>query len=206
MSAMSHKDQKRAWTKQVILDAAEAYFIDGGKTNISIRNIAQDIGYSPANIYKYFENKDAIIEALIARRIKEHAQVVAQVDTTGLSTQEALKKGFKAHFNYVLTIPEHYKAMMISDDPSLVNKTQMMDPNTIERLPAQKKLIDTIKQGINQQEIKPVDAVKTTQILWSAMFGLLMRFITEKINDQAIIESFIDDTVDMVFHGIKQTN
>lgn len=49
--------------REMILEAAVGYFADHG-FEVQVRNLARDIGISPALVFKYFEGKDALIEAV----------------------------------------------------------------------------------------------------------------------------------------------
>lgn len=68
--------------KQQILDAAKKDFLLNGFQNASIRNIAKEISCSPANIYNYFENKDALFEAVVIDTTKEFNQAKTLIDKT----------------------------------------------------------------------------------------------------------------------------
>jgi AcrR family transcriptional regulator len=54
----------RATTRRAILDAALALFVSDGYQQVSIRNIAARVEYSPGAIYSYFSSKDEIFFAL----------------------------------------------------------------------------------------------------------------------------------------------
>jgi AcrR family transcriptional regulator len=64
MQAGSGQRHERESTARAILDAARSLFVEEGYQNVSIRKIADRIGYSPAAIYSYFESKDEIFLAL----------------------------------------------------------------------------------------------------------------------------------------------
>jgi len=49
--------------REMILEAAVGYFADHG-FEVQIRQLARDIGISPALVFKYFDGKDALIEAV----------------------------------------------------------------------------------------------------------------------------------------------
>ena len=49
--------------REMILEAAIGYFADHG-FEVQIRQLASKIGISPALIFKYFDNKDALIDAV----------------------------------------------------------------------------------------------------------------------------------------------
>jgi AcrR family transcriptional regulator len=54
----------RETTRRAVLDAALELFIANGYAQVSIRNIAVKVEYSPAAIYSYFSSKDEIFFAL----------------------------------------------------------------------------------------------------------------------------------------------
>ena len=56
--------EARATTRRAILDAALDLFVADGYAQVSIRNIAAKVDYSPGAIYSYFASKDEIFYAL----------------------------------------------------------------------------------------------------------------------------------------------
>lgn len=56
--------RRRLKVRSAILKAAERVFATEGEAGVSIRRLAQDIDYSPGAIYKYFESKQDLIDAL----------------------------------------------------------------------------------------------------------------------------------------------
>ena len=51
--------------REKILTAAERVFYEDGFSNASTRRIAEEVGISVSNLFKYFENKEAIFSAII---------------------------------------------------------------------------------------------------------------------------------------------
>lgn len=56
--------QAREATRRAILDAALTLFVAHGYAQVSLRNIARQVQYSPGAIYSYFSSKDDIFLAL----------------------------------------------------------------------------------------------------------------------------------------------
>ena len=132
-------ENKSDLVRKSILDTAEIYFSQGGIDQVNIRQIAKDIGYSATNIYKYFENKEAIIHALVSKRMIDIASSINQIDLSNISIVDGIKLAFTTHIHRVLAYGEHYKAVMLSNNPLLLERTSMLDPKRVERLPAHKK-------------------------------------------------------------------
>jgi len=61
---MSHTD-----TKDRILDVAERLFAEHGFANTSLRSITAEAGANLAAVNYHFQSKDALIQAVFARRL-----------------------------------------------------------------------------------------------------------------------------------------
>ena len=56
--------------RNVILEQAEKEFLKNGFSNSSLRTIAKNSGTTIGNVYHYFENKEAIFDALVSAEYK----------------------------------------------------------------------------------------------------------------------------------------
>ena len=63
--------EARETTRRAILDAALDLFITHGYGQVSIRNIAAQVEYSPGAIYGYFASKDEIFYALAEEGLRD---------------------------------------------------------------------------------------------------------------------------------------
>jgi AcrR family transcriptional regulator len=76
MSAVAHLEPT---TRVAILDAAEQAFADRGYDGVSVREIASAAGLrNQASLYHHFDNKDAIYEAVLRRRVESLIAVVVE--------------------------------------------------------------------------------------------------------------------------------
>jgi AcrR family transcriptional regulator len=78
---------RHAQGREEILDAAEQVFGQDGPRDGSLRRIAQQSGFSPAGIYVFFENKEALLAETLRRRGDEWiatVQVVAESDGSSM--------------------------------------------------------------------------------------------------------------------------
>ena len=68
-------------TRALILETAEALFRRLGFAKTTVADIATDLGMSPANIYRFFPSKNAIVDAICQRclsEVEEKAWAVAR--------------------------------------------------------------------------------------------------------------------------------
>jgi RND family efflux transporter MFP subunit len=71
MSREERQQHARENTRRAILDAALELFIADGYAQVSIRNIAAKVEYSPGAIYSYFPSKEEIFFALAEEGFRE---------------------------------------------------------------------------------------------------------------------------------------
>ncbi|PPC75971.1 TetR/AcrR family transcriptional regulator [Pokkaliibacter plantistimulans] len=67
----TERDQQR---RELILDAAQHHVVELGFHRTSMAMIAESSGLSVGQIYRYFENKEAIIAALVERMTNQRLQ------------------------------------------------------------------------------------------------------------------------------------
>ena len=79
-----------------ILEAVHGTFVEKGFDGASMQDLARAAGMSVGNFYRYFESKEAIIEALIAYDIARIEQDFAAIIVSG-RPMEALRAAIRKH-------------------------------------------------------------------------------------------------------------
>jgi AcrR family transcriptional regulator len=88
--------------QQQIVDAASTCVQHAGFHGTSMAEIAQAAGLSVGQIYRYFENKEAIIAAIVARNMAEMRDKFSELQNSGEPLLEAMIDGC------VQAVDEHY--------------------------------------------------------------------------------------------------
>jgi len=81
--------------RQQIIQAAEELFVQYGYAKTSVADLAKATGVSTAYIYKFFESKQAIGEAVCAGVLNSITQAVRAVAESDESATARLRKAFK---------------------------------------------------------------------------------------------------------------
>src|SRR6266705_1843520 len=107
MGVKERKARDREEMKETILQSAHQLFLDKGFEEVSIRNIAEAIEYSPATIYLYFKDKNEIFYALHGEAFKIFNSHVASI----VSIQDPLERLFtlgEKYMQFAFTYPKYY--------------------------------------------------------------------------------------------------
>ncbi len=81
-------DQKRAQ----ILKSAAKVFAEEGFDRASMTKLARECGISKANIYHYYDSKDAILYDILDSYLSELRDRIHAVDTDGLGPEDRLRR------------------------------------------------------------------------------------------------------------------
>ena len=72
-------DESPPTTRGRILATAERFFREIGYQKTTVADIAKSLRMSPANVYRFFESKKAINEAVVARVIKDIESLIVSI-------------------------------------------------------------------------------------------------------------------------------
>jgi TetR/AcrR family transcriptional regulator len=75
-------------TRDRILDVAESLFAQKGLAGTAVRDIARAAGLTAPSLYNYFEGKQALYEAVIARGVQPLFDLIGTVARGGVSNED----------------------------------------------------------------------------------------------------------------------
>jgi AcrR family transcriptional regulator len=98
-------------TRERIFKAARRLFDEKGLEGVSLRNVATKIGITPMAIYRHFEDKQALIDALVLDGLGEwSARVDALPPVEGIAKLEQIGEAF---LDFALLEPRRFEAAFL---------------------------------------------------------------------------------------------
>jgi AcrR family transcriptional regulator len=183
----SPRSRRHDITKQKILDAARKILVTEGLAVLSMRALAEQIDYSPAAIYKYFENKEEILQA-----IREEGWALSRLsdpDDESLTPPEKLLAGGMQYLAFADAYPEHYLLMFNSPD---LDDDSLSDISTDPRFNG---LVAVIEEGIATGHFKLPAGFTPVMLafqLWISCHGIAMLRLTQMRNHRAEFDPLCD--------------
>ena len=149
-------------TRARIMATAEALFRRLGFAKTAVADIAAELQMSPANIYRFFDSKNAIVEAICRRclsEIEEKAWVVARSKADAAGRLERL----------ILEILAYHKENLVTEHRVNEMVVAAIDQNwdTIRaHKDAVRNVVELIlRDGIDTGEFEPVDPHETAELI-----------------------------------------
>jgi len=116
MGVKERKERQKIEMKDLILQSAHQLFLNKGFEEVSIRNIAEAIEYSPATIYLYFKDKDEIFYALHGEAFKIFNTYISSIVTIKDPLERLFTMGEK-YMQFSFAHPKYYEIMFITESP-----------------------------------------------------------------------------------------
>jgi AcrR family transcriptional regulator len=126
------RQRRHETTKQRIIDIARKILVEQGLAGLSIRTLANQIDYTPSAIYKYFDSKEAILQAIREEGFALGSELQAEAVTSSMTPPEKMLASGRAYLRFAELYPEYYQLMFNSTDlPSASVQAITSDPNFI---------------------------------------------------------------------------
>lgn len=196
--------RKQEEIRKAILDASRDIISKEGLPGLSIRKITNAIDYSPAIIYHYFKDKNEIVKALVNEGYEKIVSSIGLVERNDGEPEMEIQQAFTQYIKAALAFPEEYKAFMLNDDASILDKTVLLKQGISQNSRTLQFLCDNIQRGISQGRYAPCDSELTAQIFWTSAFGLIIKLIIEKDIPQEQIDLLVECHFSLLFKGIIQ--
>lgn len=119
-------EEKQIIRNQLLRNAIDLYR-ETGYQGFSMRKLATRAGFSPAALYRYFDNKEAVFAGLVALGFQLMEKQLKAVEGDDIKTY--LKAFARAYFEFALSEQELYKLMTSEHPPTSV----ILDKSTAER-------------------------------------------------------------------------
>jgi AcrR family transcriptional regulator len=193
MGVKERKERQKMEMKDLILQSAHQLFLEKGFSEVSIRNIAEAIEYSPATIYLYFKDKNDIFYALHGEAFKIFNSAIASIVTIKDPLERLFTLGEK-YMEFAFSHPKYYDIMFIIESPMQCDENS---EDWKEGENALKFLESIVSECVEQGHFKNQSTTILSFSIWSYMHGMCslalrdrMRMYPEEERNSMQMKSF----------------
>jgi len=137
--------QESETTRDRILDVAESLFAQKGLAGTAVRDIARAAGLTAPSLYNYFEGKQALYEAVIARGVQPLFDVIAAATRGGARGEDRTGAMLDGIMDHLASHP---------DLARLIQHEALTDGASLEKI-AQGWLRPIVSQGLLAMQTSP---------------------------------------------------
>ncbi len=183
--------------KENIISIAQGTFRKFGFRKTTMDEIAFAAGKTKSTMYYYFESKEEVFQAVVEKEVTQlRNEILAAVQGEKLS-----KNKLKA---YIFTRMDGFRKLgnlyEVLKDEFLSNLEFADKIRTIYERNETETLTQIIKEGVDKNEFKELNASLTARTIVIAMKGLEAPALME--TDMDLFQKEIDDMINILFYGI----
>ena len=167
---MARRPRRKAEeTREDILSMAELLFRQRGFVAVSIADIASALGMSPANIFKHFHSKVALVDAIADRHLANATERFGSFDEDLAPEQQLLRfvlRLLDSHLQDIQQNPYIFEMVLTTIESKL-------EAGNRYRTQIEEKLEEIIRQGISSGRYKCRDPQRAAQTVADVLASVL---------------------------------
>jgi AcrR family transcriptional regulator len=175
--------------RQFILQAAEKVFVQKGYRLATVDDIADEVQFSKATLYRYFKSKSDIVFEIIYSSFEESCSGIKKIQMESLSAEKKLKKmiGFiisiyhkKKNLSRMIFMEKTAMKKLMKKNSSFQISHSDFHPKISPRLESKIKQIsdlmsEVIKEGVESGEFRDMDVQDASVVLGALIRGFYFR-------------------------------
>ena len=190
----------RESTRRAILDAALELFIADGYTQVSIRNIAAKVEYSPGAIYSYFPSKDEIFFALAEEGFRQ----LGARQFTGAPSDDPLDDVRAAAwrlYEFSKEQPQYFALVFLDRRVPRVSREYERFAFISEM---RSRLLAQVQRCVAEGVFPATTYSEVAlRLLWAPIFGIAALRLSHRLAPAEDADALVRDAIDTTIAGIR---
>lgn len=201
---MRVKDEKQiAQRRKLIMDTARDIMEQEGVEALSIRKISTMIEMTPGIIYHYFDNKDALMLAVVQEGYQNIIRILMESKRTNDAPSQQLRCTLRAYIEGMLKDALLYQVIMQSRIAQVQEATCILQEGLCEHRRSIAMLCECLEKGIACKEFACEHVELRAQSIWCCVYGVIERIIMEQPS-VSFQNKIIEETLDMIMESLRR--
>ncbi|WP_437953698.1 TetR/AcrR family transcriptional regulator [Sorangium sp. So ce296] len=168
-SSLQRREQQKENLRGAILAAAGELFLEQGYEAFSMRQVAERIGYSATTIYRYYENKDDLLFAIVHEGFTEFQRtLVAAAESTADPIERMVALG-AAYVRFGMQNPVHYRLMFMQRFDFVFDQRKEQQQPMVGSFDVLQK---AVASAMDAGAIERGDVERHSQVVWALVHGI----------------------------------
>jgi AcrR family transcriptional regulator len=173
-------DEQIASFRERFVAAAEELFEKQGVAGVTMRQIAQAVGYSQTAAYSYFKNKDEILAAVRAAALGRFSDRLDAAYAKRRSARSNARSVGQAYMQFAIDEPAAYRLIFNTDQAEA-----MRYPALVAALQRARECMTRYVHALSDEGLLKGDADEVAQIFWAGAHGVVMLHLSGMISGVA---------------------
>lgn len=173
----SRKEERRSQRRKDILGVANRLFSEMGYENVTLRAIAEEMGYAHGTLYRYFPDKSHLLAEICRETFDLLIAEFDAITAAAPSPKECLFQASRGFVRFGLTHPQHFRVVFFGpEDRNGIRAGDYI--NEIGR-PLFERLVTLFVTCVQSSRLNVPNLTLAAHTWWSTVFGLTMVLIIQ---------------------------
>ncbi len=193
------RSQQKLELRGAILTAASELFLAHGYSGFSLRAVAERVGYSPTTVYLYFENKDALLFAVVLEGFEHFGGALQRAYESEKDPLKRIGAIGRAYIAFGVQHPAHYRLMFMERGDFLLKQDPESQSSTIDSFGI---LVRAVHEAHAGGQLRAGDPMAYVYTLWAGVHGLVALTLCVPVLGEADLEARTDHMLSVLHGGI----
>ena len=205
IKTVARTDDAKSELREKILKTARRMVLENGFGELSIRKLAEAVGYSPGTIYLYFKNRDELTREIC---LQGFAQLSAAAQTAA-ETTDPLKRLIAllhAYADFAVNNPETYR-LSFMEDPQFTEDMFRAVPLETEHGAGRQAFAELVKAVRDLKKARKFaraeDENLIAEIFWTGVHGVISLKLIYPAFPTNSLETLVDKMVKILIKGLQ---
>ena len=172
--SIARREAERLQLRDTVLEIASRQLVANGYERFSLREVAEEAGYSPTALYRYFADRDALLEEVCNGYFAQFGEVLRAADQSASAPRERLMVQAQAYVQYAIENPAIYKLLFLERPEWGMGLT--MDAVAADS--GFRVLSDAVEALAAAGGLGKLEVGTASLILWSGVHGMAAMAVT----------------------------
>ncbi|MGK3989558.1 TetR/AcrR family transcriptional regulator [Sorangium sp. So ce136] len=168
-SSLQRREQQKENLRGAILAAAGELFLEQGYEAFSMRQVAERIGYSATTIYRYYEDKDDLLFAIVLEGFTEFQRALVAAAESTADPVERLEALGAAYVQFGMQNPVHYQLMFMQRFDFVFDQRKEQQQPMVESFDVLQKVVAS---AMDAGAMQRGDVERHSQVIWALVHGI----------------------------------
>lgn len=168
MGRPAYSDEEAQRTRSRLTQAAVDLYLERGLDGVSLRQVAGRAEVSHTLVYRYFDDKEALLADVRLSCLHEFQSALERADRPSAQPVPRLRAVMLAVLDFGCNAPAKYRLVFAHNQPDLASYPQLL----AKRCEVFATCVGLVQSAIDNGPVK-LDALAFTHGLWSLMHGML---------------------------------
>jgi AcrR family transcriptional regulator len=197
-ASLARRERHRRELRSRILEVAGQLLDAGGAEAVTMRGVAERIGYSATTIYLHFRDRDELLFAALDEAFGEFRAAMSGAMASAAEPRARIEAMGRAYVRYALDHPARYRLMFVQRPDYLLAHGPEEEGARIESMGALAELVAASPAGLSNRT-RPSAAADA---LWAAMHGIAALATGVAMLDPDRAEAATDEALGLLTAGL----